>query len=144
MNEIDSWSIQKSSSLYGVENWGDEYFSINSSGNAAVSPQGKSGPSVDLYKLVKAAADKDIKLPILFRFNDILRHRVRRIHSAFKKAMEDENYQGSYLPAFPIKVNQQRHVVDVLRKAGSEFSICLLYTSPSPRDATLSRMPSSA
>ena len=28
--------------------------------------------------------------------------------------------------------------------AGCELFVCLLYTSPSPRDATLSRMPSSA
>ena len=37
-------------------------------------------------------------------------------------------------------------IASALRDAGFEviYTGCLLYTSPSPRDATLSRMPSSA
>ena len=34
--------------------------------------------------------------------------------------------------------------LNVLINGGDQPLICLLYTSPSPRDATLSRMPSSA
>ena len=39
-------------------------------------------------------------------------------------------------------INEHIDWVKKLKKEG--INICLLYTSPSPRDATLSRMPSSA
>lgn len=125
MNDIDSWNIERSSALYGIENWGAGYFDINESGNISIRPRGVDGPQVDLLKLVQAARDRDIELPVLFRFNDILRHRVQTIYEAFKGAIEGEGYAGDYFPAYPIKVNQQRHVVDVLRSAGEEFSMGL-------------------
>ena len=37
-----------------------------------------------------------------------------------------------------------RDIAEELQDKGVKRNICLLYTSPSPRDATLSRMPSSA
>jgi len=121
--DIDSWSIQRSSSLYGLENWGAEYFGINAAGNITVAPNGQGGPVVDLHELVKACHIREIELPVLFRFNGILRHRVKAIYTAFKNAIEEHNYKGKYIPAYPIKVNQQRHIVEVLKQAGKD--ICL-------------------
>lgn len=141
--DIESWSIQKSASLYGLENWGGDYFGINSSGNITVRPSGQAtvtqnpngtpinlhgtdsvgSPGVDLHELVQACLDREIELPVLFRFNGILRHRVRTIFSAFKSAIDEHNYQGSYIPAYPIKVNQQRHIVEILKDVGQD--ICL-------------------
>ncbi len=123
MNEIDRWSIQKTKTVYGIENWGADYFGINDLGHITVSPDGVDGPKVDLYDLVQAVTERGIELPLLFRFNGILRHRVRTIHRAFVNAIEEHNYQGKYYPAYPIKVNQQRHVVDVIRKVGKE--VCM-------------------
>lgn len=125
MNDIDAWTIEKSSMLYGIHNWGTPYFSINAQGHISVTPDGNGGPSVDLYDLVQAVKDRGIQLPVLFRFNGILRHRVRTIHDAFNNAIREEKYQGKYFLAYPIKVNQQRHIVDVLRGAGNEFSMGL-------------------
>ena len=68
---------------------------------------------------------RDIELPVLFRFNGILRHRLKSLHRAFELAISEQNYGGHYYPAFPIKVNQQRHVVDVLRQAGKTIPLGL-------------------
>lgn len=125
MNDIERWTVQKSSTLYGIENWGGDYFSANEAGHITVTPDGPKGPAVDLFSLVEAVEQRGISLPVLFRFNGILRHRVRTIFNAFQNAIQDNKYQGKYIPAFPVKVNQQRHVVDVLLRAGEEFSMGL-------------------
>lgn len=123
--EIDNWSIEKSSTLYGLENWGADYFGINQNGHLTVSPDGQGGPTVDLYELVQACHQREIELPVLFRFNGILRHRVRAIYNAFQSAIEEHNYKGRYVPAYPIKVNQQRHIVDILKQAGKDMALGL-------------------
>lgn len=125
MPEIESWSSARSRELYGIDNWGVDYFSINEKGHVVVSPDGPGGPRADLYDLVQACIDRDIELPVLFRFNGILRHRVRTLYNAFQAAIREHNYEGQYFPAYPIKVNQQRHVVDVLRQVGHEFQMGL-------------------
>lgn len=123
--EIEHWDINKSKSLYGIENWGAGYFSINEEGNIVVTPDGPDGCRVDLHKLVEEVSARGIQLPVLFRFNGILRHRIRSIYRAFQDAITKYEYGGSYVPAYPIKVNQQKHIVDVVRLAGDEFTMAL-------------------
>ncbi len=125
MKEFTQWTPGKSSALYGIENWGGEYFSINEAGHISVTPNGPSGPRVDLHELVKAVTDRNIRLPVLFRFNGILRHRVSALSRAFRNAIQELDYAGGYVPAYPIKVNQQRQVVDVLRGANDDVSLAL-------------------
>ena len=86
-------------------------------------PQGAEGPEVDLHQLVNEVKEREIQLPLLFRFNDILRHRVRTIYNAFQDAISEYEYAGKYFPAYPIKVNQHHHIVEVLLKAGEQFSV---------------------
>lgn len=125
MNEIAHWNTQRSRNLYGIENWGAGYFDINNDGNISVSPDGAEGEKIDLYKLVESVQERDIELPILFRFNGILRHRVRTLYNAFQSAIEEFNYQGTYRPCYPIKVNQMRQVVDIVRTADEDISMGL-------------------
>ena len=125
MTEIQHWNIAKSKSLYGIENWGAGYYDINENGHIAVKPNGPDGPTIDLYELVQAAKERRIATPVLFRFNGILRHRIKTIYHAFQAAIKEFNYQGNYFPAYPIKVNQQRHIVEVLRKSELEFPLGL-------------------
>jgi arginine decarboxylase len=119
MKDLELWSTEKSTDLYGLNNWGQGYFGVNKEGDITVHPHGKGSAAVSLYQLVRAVQERDIKLPVLFRFNDILRHRVKAMHDAFVEAIKEHEYQGSYFPAYPIKVNQQHHIVDVLAKANS-------------------------
>ena len=125
MNDIDRWNIYKSRATYGIDNWGGDYFSINDRGHITVSPNGADGAAISLYDLVQSVHERQIELPVLFRFNGILRHRIRTIYAAFNNAIAEHNYQGKYLPAYPIKVNQQRHIVDVVRQVGNEVSMGL-------------------
>ena len=119
------WNVAKSEHLYGFEYWGAGYFGVNAEGNVSIRPDGPGGPEVDLHELVDAARQRDIRLPILFRFNGILRHRLLHLHGAFSAAIAEYSYQGDYRPVYPIKVNQQRHVVTELTRAGRDLSLGL-------------------
>lgn len=119
------WNIAKSEQLYGFEYWGAGYFGVNAQGNVCIRPDGPGGPEVDLNELVEAARQREIRLPILFRFNGILRHRLLTLHRAFSAAMGEYKYQGAYRPVYPIKVNQQRHVVTELISAGQDLNLGL-------------------
>lgn len=121
----DHWTVAKSEQLYGFEHWGAGYFGVNDRGHVSVHPDGRGGPELDLQELVEAVRQRDIQLPVLFRFNGILRHRLRVLHEAFRSAMAEYSYRGGYRPVYPIKVNQQRHVVSELNRAGREFSLGL-------------------
>jgi arginine decarboxylase len=123
---MDSWNIDKSKDLYGLDAWGCGYFSINEKGHVTVKPDGtEDSPSVDLSEVIDRAVDQGLQLPLLLRFNGILRSRIRKIYGAFASAIAEYEYTGQYVPAYPIKVNQQREVVDVVRSAGTEFSMGL-------------------
>ena len=115
------WSIQQSAELYNVENWGSGFFSINSRGNVQVHPDGPQGERIDLKDLVQELQDRGIQLPILVRFSDILKQRVLQLNESFNKAIEEYAYKGRYMGVFPIKVNQQRHVVDEIVSFGRPY-----------------------
>jgi arginine decarboxylase len=121
---MEKWNILKSHDLYRPQAWGDGYFDINQSGNLIVKPE-KNGHSIDLYELVRSMVARGVDAPMLLRFDGILKNRVRYLASAFKNAISEFGYQGSYRPAFPIKVNQQRHVVDIIRQTGKENLLSL-------------------
>ena len=125
-NELkNSWSIAQSSTLYGIDFWGDEYFSINDKGHVQVHPQGKNSSAVDLYKMVSSFQERSIRLPLLLRFPDIIQAQMRKICNCFNKAIQDQDYKGKYYGVFPIKVNQQRHVIEDIVQAGRDLNFGL-------------------
>lgn len=118
---MDKWKLADALETYGVRNWGKGYFAINKHGHLAVQPNKLPEESVDLKDLIDSLQERGIQLPILLRFTDILRHRVGEIHDAFKKAIDEYEYQGSYCCVYPIKVNQQRHVVEEILDFGKPY-----------------------
>ncbi|MGR8998425.1 MAG: biosynthetic arginine decarboxylase, partial [Gammaproteobacteria bacterium] len=114
MNSSDTktWSTQQSAQTYAIENWGDGYFSINSGGHVCVRPSSDKHIELDLFEIAQSLNDKNLSLPVLVRFTDILKDRVNRLSDAFQKACANNDYQGQYTPVYPIKVNQQRQVVE--------------------------------
>ena len=122
--QMERWTVEKSAELYGIRNWGDGYFDVNQDGHVIVKPD-RNGSAIDLVKLVNEVVERGIDVPVLVRFDGIIRDRVRRIHSAFDAAIKEFSYAGKYRGAYPIKVNQQRHVVDVVRNAGRDFEMGL-------------------
>jgi len=113
-----NWTIEESEELYRIQGWGDPYFSINAAGHVTVSPKGNRGGSLDLFELVKALKQRNLGLPLLIRFSDILEDRIERINSAFAKAIARYSYPGVYRGVFPVKCNQQRHLVEDLVRFG--------------------------
>lgn len=118
---LDKWTLQDAVELYGIRHWSKGYFSVNADGNVAVHPDKRPDRAIDLKQLIDDLQARGIQLPILLRFTDILRHRVGEIHDAFKAAMQEFGYQGGYCCVYPIKVNQQRHVVEEILDFGKPF-----------------------
>jgi len=119
------WSIERSTELFRVASWGHPYFSINTSGNVAVHPLDDASLSIDLPAVVAELRRRGVKLPLLIRFQDILRMQVRRLNEAFANAIADSGYGNVYRGVYPIKVNQLHEVVDEVLDAGREFGLGL-------------------
>lgn len=113
-----AWTPADSTALYRVDDWGQGLFRINDQGHLAVCPTGPEGPQVDLKQLTDDLERRDLSTPLLIRFTDILRHRLDAIAGAFTRAIADHGYQGQYQAVYPIKVNQQRHVVEEMLEHG--------------------------
>ncbi len=113
-----TWKIEDSEALYRIEGWGQPYFSINAAGHITVSPKGDRGGSLDLFELVKALKLRNLGLPLLIRFSDILEDRIERLNACFAKAIARYNYPGVYRGVFPVKCNQQRHLIEDLVRFG--------------------------
>lgn len=121
----DRWTIEDSENLYGIQGWGEPYFSINAAGHITVSPQGDRGGSLDLYELVESLKKRNIGLPMLIRFSDILGDRIERLNACFSKAIARYNYPNIYQGVFPIKCNQHRHIVEALVHFGKPYQFGL-------------------
>ncbi|MDX2242558.1 MAG: biosynthetic arginine decarboxylase [Leptolyngbyaceae cyanobacterium bins.302] len=120
-----AWTIEDSEELYQITGWGEPYFSINAAGHVTVSPQGDRGGSLDLFELVNGLQKRNLNLPLLIRFSDILEDRIERLNAAFAKAIARYNYDGVYKGVFPVKCNQQRHLVESLVKFGKPYQFGL-------------------
>jgi arginine decarboxylase len=125
MELIDKWKVQDAAETYGIRHWGKGYFGINKAGHVTVHPNKRPEQAVDLKELVDQLQTRGIQLPILLRFTDILRNRVAEIYEAFQTAIKEHDYRGSYCCVYPIKVNQQRHVVEEILDFGRPFNFGL-------------------
>lgn len=104
--------------IYSIRRWGEGYFRINAEGHLSVRPDPERAQEIDLIDAVDRLREEGLSLPVLVRFNDILRDRVRQLHAAFARARARAGYAGRYEPVYPIKVNQQRSVVHQILAAG--------------------------
>jgi len=121
LEPTERWSTQDASDLYDVASWGKGYFSVDARGHVRVHPEKDPNRSIDLKELVDTLVLRGISLPILIRFADILKHRLGEIHSAFQTAITEHRYQGGYFCVYPIKVNQQRQVVEEVLEFGRPY-----------------------
>jgi arginine decarboxylase len=119
------WSVHDASELYEVARWGNGYFAVNEAGHVEVRPTKEPGKAIDLKELVDRLQLRGISLPVLIRFTDILKHRLGDIHAAFQAAINQHQYQGTYSCVYPIKVNQQRQVVEEVLNFGKAYGFGL-------------------
>ncbi len=121
----ERWTTAEAAELYDVAAWGKGYFSVGDNGHVLVHPTKDSSRSIDLMELVEKLELRGIYLPILIRFADILKHRLGEMHGAFQSAIAEHNYKGSYCCVYPIKVNQQRQVVEEVFHFGRPYGFGL-------------------
>lgn len=123
------WGVQDSAEHYLINAWGAPYFSVGANGSLTVCPRGKVGSSggglIDLKALVDDLLKRGITPPVLLRFNEILDSRVLDLAGCFDNAIKEYGYKGEYRGVMPIKVNQQRHVVEELVRAGRKTHLGL-------------------
>jgi arginine decarboxylase len=122
----EPWSIDAARALYNIEGWGAGYFDINAKGHVVVRPD-RDHPDreLDLVELARDLEEQGVALPVLFRFSDILRSRIQQLSERFRAAIREYNYTGNYTTVYPIKVNQQRHVVEEIVEYGKPFGVGL-------------------
>jgi len=118
-----NWTVQNSRDMYGIEYWGSGYFGINENGNATVTPEGENGPQLDLLELTEDLKERGIRTPILIRFPDIIKARVDLINNCFSQAIKEYEYLGKYCSVYPIKVNQQKHLVEEILEVGKKHGM---------------------
>ena len=112
------WSVEESAALYSIRNWGKGFFDVNSAGHVVVHPARNPAIAVDLYEVVAGMRERGFRTPLLIHFSDLLKQRLVDIAEAFRGAIVEHGYHGTYQGVFPIKVNQQRRVVEEVRDAG--------------------------
>jgi arginine decarboxylase len=120
-----AWSIKDAEKLYNMAGWGQGFFRVNAEGHVAVHPDPKNGTQLDLYRLALDLNAQGVQLPLLIRFSDILQSRIQLLASEFGRAIEEFSYQGRYTTVYPIKVNQQRHVIEEIVQFGAQFGLGL-------------------
>ena len=118
------WSTENSAEVYGLAGWGQPYFAIDDRGHLSVRPDGE-GVGARLTDIVAQASRRGLAAPLLIRFDGILGHRLRSLSAAFAAAREDADYTGRHRPVYPIKVNQERRVVEGLLRAGDDLGLGL-------------------
>src|SRR6266436_945463 len=121
----DRWSIAEAGELYDVASWGKGYFAVEPNGHLWVHPDKDAARGIDLKELVDNLQLRGISLPILIRFGEILKHRLGEIHQAFQNAITEHNYKSGYCCVYPIKVNQQRQVVEEVFEYGRKYKFGL-------------------
>jgi arginine decarboxylase len=118
------WKIEDSIDLYNIRGWGENYFGVNDKGNMTV----KTGPDdveIDLKELVEELQIRDVSMPVLLRFPNILKHRIESINKCFEKASQEYDFKGQYYYIYPIKVNQAKPVVEEVMRHCDEYNIGL-------------------
>ncbi len=118
------WRIEDSMELYNIGGWGQNYFSINEKGNIVVTPS-RNGVQIDLKELIDELILRDVSLPVLLRFPDILDDRIETLTRCFEEASKEYGFEGKYYNVYPIKVNQVRPVVEEIMRYGKKYNIGL-------------------
>lgn len=121
--KVRGWSHHDSSELYGIDDWGNGYFRISKKGEVTVRLNDEDGSKKDisLCNLIEGLNERGTNVPVLFRFRDLLRSRISELNDSFRKAIKEAGYQGKYQGVYPIKVNQQRQVVEEIADFGTKY-----------------------
>jgi arginine decarboxylase len=119
------WTVKDAEKLYNMSGWGLGYFRASAEGHVTVHPDANRKRGLDLYQLAMDLNAQGVGLPLLLRFSDILRSRIQSLAAEFASAIKEFHYDGSYTTVYPVKVNQQRHVVQEIVEFGAPHGVGL-------------------
>jgi arginine decarboxylase len=119
------WTPDRSAQRYQITGWGSPYFQVNARGQIEVTPNPDRQQCINLYELTQELRARGLELPLLIRFSDIVADRIKRLNEAFGKAIAEYEYPGSYRGVYPVKVNQQRHLVEEIVRYGRAWNFGL-------------------
>ncbi len=131
MNDVNEngngqpWTPERSAVRYQIQGWGAPYFSVNPRGHVEVTPDPERARSINLYEITQDLKARGLDLPLLIRFSDVVADRIKRINRSFIKAIADYEYPGTYRGVFPVKVNQQRHLIEEIVEFGRPWQFGL-------------------
>lgn len=118
-------AIEQTVETYGIQNWGAGYFDVNRKGNLIVHPAEGDSRAADLKEIIEDLAGRGISTPVLVRFPQLVAAQVRKLQRAFSKSIREYEYQGAHMCVYPMKVNQQRAVVEEYLREGSRYDFGL-------------------
>ncbi len=118
-------AIEQTLETYGIENWGAGYFDVNRKGNLVVRPAEGDSRSADLKEIIDDLARRGIGAPVLLRFPQLVAAQVRKLQRAFSRSIREFEYQGAHMCVYPMKVNQQRSLVEEYLREGSRYDFGL-------------------
>ena len=121
--KVRNWTAADSAELYGVDNWSNDYFSVSRAGEVNVHLVDTDGSTkeVSLPDIMKGLEERGTNVPVLLRFRDLLHARIDELNKSFSKAIKAAGYTGKYRGVYPIKVNQQRMVVEEVVAHGQKY-----------------------
>jgi arginine decarboxylase len=119
------WTTRDSAELYNISGWSNRYFDINEAGHVILTAEATGTHDVDVKAVVDDVVRRGLSMPLLLRFPDILRSRVTQLHTTFQAKIDEYEYKGKYQAVLPIKVNQQRHVVEEVLAFGEPYGVGL-------------------
>lgn len=143
MNNVETlgrWTTEKSEELYGVKNWGSGYFQVSEDGEILVTPGNGNKNTVSLMSIIDSIKQRNLGMPVLLRFENILDAQITYLNKSFRKAIKDLEYKGEYRGVYPVKVNQEQQVLDETTRFGKRYHHGLEVGSKAELIAALSLM----
>lgn len=125
LDPAERWTTTDASEMYEVPRWGKGYFAVGENGHLWIHPGKEAARRIDLKALVDQLIERGINLPVLVRFGEVIQRQMSELAGAFQNAITEHKYNGQYRCIFPIKVNQQRQVVEEVYKFGREYGFGL-------------------
>jgi len=117
------WTIDDARRVYGTDRWSKGFFGIGDDGFVSVDAPTSSGTvTISMQQIIEGLQDRELSMPVMLRIENLIDDRVIGLNECFRKAIETTGYRAEYRGVFPIKVNQQKHVIESISRAGETFS----------------------
>ncbi len=113
--------IDQTIETYGIENWGAGYFGVNKQGHLIVRASENDTESADVFEIINDLKKRNINAPVLLRFPQLLFGQIRKLQKSFKNSIKEYGYNGGHFCVFPMKVNQNRAVIEEYLREGKRY-----------------------